>query len=79
MTATVGQSFAVAQLEAKLNSHRLHFSALFEEVSIRAEQSVPTFDPIDTTPAEAALMVRAQWRLPVGPVHHDQCWQAGGS
>ncbi|MEU6266221.1 helix-turn-helix domain-containing protein [Saccharopolyspora shandongensis] len=50
--------------EARLNKQRLHASLLFEEVSIRAEQTVPTFDPIETSPAEAALMVRAQWRMP---------------
>lgn len=61
-------------LEARLNAHRLHLSMLFEEVSMRAEQSVPTFDPIDTPPVEAALMVRAQWRLPVGPVRHLTRW-----
>ncbi len=62
------------KLEARLNAYRLHVSVLFEEVSMRAEQSVPTFDPIDTTPAQAALMVRAQWRLPVGPVRHLIRW-----
>lgn len=62
------------KLEAKLNAHRLHISVLFEEVSMRAEQAVPTFDPIDTTPAQAALMARAQWRLPVGPVRQLTRW-----
>jgi transcriptional regulator with XRE-family HTH domain len=33
------------RLEAELNAHRLHLSLLFEDVSMRAEQSVPTFDP----------------------------------
>ncbi|EWC61901.1 Zn peptidase with DNA binding [Actinokineospora spheciospongiae] len=60
--------------EARLNKHRLHVSELFEEVSMRAEQSVPTFDPLDTPPAEAALMVRAQWRMPVGPVRNLMRW-----
>lgn len=62
------------RLEAKLNVYRLHLSVLFEEVSMRAEQTVPTFDPIDTTPAQAALMVRAQWRLPIGPVRQLTRW-----
>ncbi|WP_370946054.1 helix-turn-helix domain-containing protein [Amycolatopsis sp. cg5] len=62
------------RLEAKLNVHRLHLSVLFEEVSMRAEQTVPTFDPIDTTPGQAALMVRAQWRLPIGPVRQLTRW-----
>lgn len=62
------------RLEAELNAHRLHISLLFEEVSMRAEQSIPTFDPIDTTPAQAALMARAQWRMPIGPVRHLMRW-----
>lgn len=39
-----------------------------------AEQSVPVFDPIDTPPADAALMVRARWRLPIGPVRNLTRW-----
>lgn len=62
------------RLEARLNKHRLHASLLFEEVSLRADQCVPTFDPAETAPAEAALMVRAQWRMPVGPVRHLIRW-----
>jgi Zn-dependent peptidase ImmA (M78 family) len=62
------------RLEAELNAHRLHLAVLFEDVSMRAEQTVPTFDPIDTAPAEAALMVRAQWRMPIGPVRHLTRW-----
>lgn len=62
------------RLEARLNKYRLHAATLFEEVSMRAEQVVPTFDPIDTSPAEVALMVRAQWRMPVGPVRGLVRW-----
>jgi Zn-dependent peptidase ImmA (M78 family) len=62
------------RLEARLNAHRLHISQLFEDVSMQAEQSVPTFDPIDTAPDQAALLVRAQWRMPVGPVRHLVRW-----
>jgi Zn-dependent peptidase ImmA (M78 family) len=62
------------RLEARLNKHRLHACLLFEDVSLRAEQSVPTFDPVDTPPSEAALMVRAQWRMPSGPVRNLTRW-----
>lgn len=62
------------RLEARLNMYRLHLSTLFEEVSLRADQTVPTFDPVDTPPAHAALMVRAQWRMPVGPVRDLTRW-----
>jgi Zn-dependent peptidase ImmA (M78 family) len=62
------------RLEARLNAYRLHVSVLFEDVSMRAEQSVPTFDPVDTSPKEAALMTRAQWRMPTGPVRRMVRW-----
>lgn len=62
------------QLEAQLNVYRMHTSLLFEEVSLRAEQYVPTFDPIDVRPSDAARMVRMQWRMPVGPVRHLMRW-----
>ncbi|MEU4804368.1 XRE family transcriptional regulator [Actinosynnema sp. NPDC023587] len=62
------------RLEARLNKYRLHVSILFEEVSMRAEQTVPSFDPVDVTPEQAALMVRAQWRMPMGPVHNLTRW-----
>jgi Zn-dependent peptidase ImmA (M78 family)/DNA-binding XRE family transcriptional regulator len=62
------------QLEARLNVYRWHASRLFEEVSIRAESHVPAFDPLDVTPADAARLVRAQWRMPMGPVRWLVQW-----
>jgi Zn-dependent peptidase ImmA (M78 family)/transcriptional regulator with XRE-family HTH domain len=62
------------QLEAQLNVYRWHASHFFEEVSLRAEQHVPTFDPFEVTPEAAARMVRAQWRLPAGPVRSLVGW-----
>jgi Zn-dependent peptidase ImmA (M78 family)/transcriptional regulator with XRE-family HTH domain len=55
-------------LEAQLNVYRLHLAILFEDVSMRSEQAVPVCDPIDHTPTAAAQFVRAQWRMPLGPV-----------
>lgn len=60
--------------EARLNMYRMHASLLFEEVSLHAEQQVPRFDPCETTPAEAARMVRMQWRMPLGPVRSLVKW-----
>jgi Zn-dependent peptidase ImmA (M78 family)/DNA-binding XRE family transcriptional regulator len=60
--------------EAELNLLRVHSSLLFEEVSIRSEQRVPTFDPEYTSPDDAARFVRAQWRLPIGPVVNIMRW-----
>jgi Zn-dependent peptidase ImmA (M78 family)/transcriptional regulator with XRE-family HTH domain len=62
------------QLEARLNVYRWHASHLFEEVSLRAEQHVPTLDPLDVDPEHAARMVRAQWRMPAGPVRRLVQW-----
>ncbi|MEU7254387.1 XRE family transcriptional regulator [Streptomyces rimosus] len=62
------------QLEARLNMYRMHVRHLMEEVSLRAQQSFPTFDPIDTDAADAARMVRMQWRLPIGPVRSLIRW-----
>jgi Zn-dependent peptidase ImmA (M78 family) len=62
------------QLEAQLNVYRWHASHLFEEVSMRAEQHVPTFDPFEVSSDAAARMVRSQWRLPAGPVRSLVAW-----
>ncbi|MGH3771074.1 MAG: helix-turn-helix domain-containing protein [Pseudonocardiaceae bacterium] len=62
------------RLEARLNMYRLHASLLFEEVSLRSTNIIPTFDPEETQPAAAALMTRAQWKMPVGPVRHLIRW-----
>lgn len=62
------------QLEARLNVYRWHASHLFEEVSLRAEQHVPTLDPLDVSPEQAARLVRAQWRMPAGPVRRLAQW-----
>lgn len=62
------------QLEAKLNMHRMHVRHLMEEVSLRAGQQVPTFDPAEIPPADAARMVRMQWHMPIGPVRSLTRW-----
>jgi hypothetical protein len=62
------------RLEARLNMYRLHASLLFEEVSLRATNIIPTFDPEETQPAAAALIARAQWKMPIGPVLHLIRW-----
>lgn len=61
-------------LEAKLNVYRMHAFLLFEQVSLRADNRFPAFDPIDTDPATAARFVRAQWRMPIGPVRGLTRW-----
>ncbi|MGL5928288.1 MAG: ImmA/IrrE family metallo-endopeptidase [Dermatophilaceae bacterium] len=60
--------------EAKLNLLRMRSSFLLERMSIQADNQVPTFDPLETTPADAARLVRAQWRMPVGAVRNLTAW-----
>src|ERR1044072_7334444 len=62
------------QLEAKLNLYRMHTRMLYEEVAVRAEQSVPRLDIVETDPVTAARVVRMQWRMPVGPVRNLTGW-----
>jgi Zn-dependent peptidase ImmA (M78 family) len=62
------------QMEARLNLLRVHASFLFEEVSIASEQHIPAFDPEFTTAEDAARLVRAQWRMPMGPVVNLTRW-----
>lgn len=62
------------RLEAELNMTRWHMSKLYETVSMEAEFSVPRFDPDLYTPSECAMFVRAQWRMPLGPVRNLIAW-----
>lgn len=62
------------QLEAQLHLYRLHAKYLFEEVSLYAEQGIPTFDSLDVSPPDAARLVRMQWRMPIGPVRTLTQW-----
>lgn len=62
------------RLEAQLNMYDLHAKLLGEEISVRAAHRVPQFDPVETPPADAARMARAQWRMPSGPVRDLVGW-----
>ncbi|AKU15106.1 helix-turn-helix domain-containing protein [Luteipulveratus mongoliensis] len=62
------------RLEAQLNMYRWHASQMFEEVTINASSHVPTIDALEASPADAARLVRAQWRMPIGPVRHLVDW-----
>jgi Zn-dependent peptidase ImmA (M78 family) len=58
----------------QLNEYRMYASKLFEQVSLRADQVLPTFDPEGTVPDDAARLLRMQWRMPVGPVRGLTNW-----
>ena len=54
--------------EARLNMLRVHTAHVLGEVRMRASKQLPVYDPIDTSPADAARFVRMQWQIPSGPV-----------
>lgn len=62
------------QLEATLNMHRLHAEFLAESVSVQSSRAIPSLDPVDATPQEAARVTRMQWRIPIGPVRDLVGW-----
>ncbi|MFN2494468.1 MAG: helix-turn-helix domain-containing protein [Pseudonocardiaceae bacterium] len=62
------------QLEARLNMYRLHARMVYEEVSVRAEQTLPRLDPLEIPADAAGRIVRMQWRMPIGPVQSLMRW-----
>ncbi|WP_300591227.1 XRE family transcriptional regulator [Microbacterium sp.] len=62
------------RVEARLNVLRMHSSYLLERVPMRPQQHVIQVDPDDQSPADAARMLRAVWRMPIGPVKSLTRW-----
>lgn len=62
------------RVEARLNVHRMHSSYLLDRVPLRASNHVIQVDPDERTPEEAAAMLRAAWRMPIGPVRNLIRW-----
>ncbi|GAB41490.1 MULTISPECIES: helix-turn-helix domain-containing protein [Gordonia] len=62
------------RIEAQLNLIRMRSAFLLARVGMRPENHLPTFDPLDTSPVDAARMVRAQWKFPIGPVRNLTAW-----
>lgn len=62
------------RVEARLNRLRMHSSFLLERVPMRPQQHVIRVDPEEQTPAEAAQMLRAAWRMPIGPIKNLTRW-----
>jgi Zn-dependent peptidase ImmA (M78 family)/DNA-binding XRE family transcriptional regulator len=60
--------------ESKLNLYRMRSAFLARRIPMNPANHMPTFDPDETTPADAARMVRAQWRMPIGPVRNLTRW-----
>ena len=62
------------RVEARLNTVRMHSSYLLERVPLRLQNHVIQVDPDEHTPDEAAAMLRAAWRMPIGPVRNLIRW-----
>ncbi|WP_280184530.1 helix-turn-helix domain-containing protein [Nocardia gipuzkoensis] len=63
--------------EARLNMYRMRSAFLLERLGLNTQNQLPTFDPYEPdlpSPQEAARLVRAQWRMPIGPVHNLTRW-----
>lgn len=62
------------RVEARLNMLRMHSSYLLERVPLRPQNHIIQVDPDEHTPDEAAAMLRASWRMPIGPVRNLLRW-----
>jgi len=62
------------RVESRLNKHRMHTSYLSDRAPIRPQNQVIHVDPDTHTPEEAALLLRAAWKMPIGPVGHLVRW-----
>lgn len=60
--------------ESRLNAHRMHSSFLLHRVPMHPKNHVIQIDPEENSPAEAAAMLRAAWRMPIGPVRNLVRW-----
>ncbi|MGO1406072.1 helix-turn-helix domain-containing protein [Agrococcus casei] len=62
------------RVEAQLNALRMHSSYLLERVPLQPQNHVIQVDPDEHTPDQAAAMLRAAWRMPIGPVRNLIRW-----
>lgn len=60
--------------ESKLNLYRMRSAFLTRRVPMNTTNHMPTFDPDETSPPDAARMLRAQWRMPMGPIRNLTRW-----
>lgn len=60
--------------EARLNVLRQHLAFVLDRVPMRPTNQVPAFDAAEVAPEEAASLLRAQWRMPLGPIRDLTAW-----
>lgn len=56
------------RIEAEINLFRMRLRRLQRSVEMEPVYKIPRIDAQDTTPEEAARLVRATWHLPTGPI-----------
>lgn len=75
-----GSARAWTQLEARINLHRIRLHNLVRGVDLESPLTLSVLPSEEYDPAEAARMVRMQWRMPMGPVHDLIGWlEAAGA
>lgn len=62
------------RVEARLNMLRMHSSFLLERVPLRSQNHIIQLDPEEQSPDQAARMLRAAWRMPIGPIRNIIRW-----
>lgn len=62
------------RVEARLNVLRMHSSYLLERVPLEPQHQVIHVDPDHHSPDTAAVMLRAHWKMPMGPIRHLTRW-----
>ena len=62
------------RVEAQLNELRMRSSYLLDRVPMHANNHVVPVDPADHSPTDAADLIRAAWRMPMGPVRNVVQW-----
>lgn len=60
--------------EAQVNLLWIQAHRLSEAVELTPHAILPSTDPVETTPEEAARLVRGQWHMPSGPVTNVVRW-----
>ena len=62
------------KLEGRLNLLREHMHMLLSIIDYDVPHDIPKLDPLDYRPDTAARLLRAQWRMPLGPVRNLIAW-----
>ncbi|MDR1387928.1 MAG: XRE family transcriptional regulator [Propionibacteriaceae bacterium] len=62
------------RVEARVNQLRMHSTYLLDRAPLRTQNQIIRVDPDERAPEDAARMLRAAWRMPIGPIRHLVKW-----